>query len=310
MSEYVLLPSRPDLWAMYKKAVASFWTVEEVDLSTDVQHWKDKLSEAERTFFSYILAFFAMADGIVGDNLVCNFIKETEHIAEARAFYGFQIAMENIHAEMYTQFIVTLVDKDKQKALFHAAEDMPCVKAKADWALRWLNATDVDLSTRLVAFAVMEGVMFSGSFAAIYWLRMRSLMPGLCFSNELISRDEGLHCDFACMLFTTLGARPDKVHAIVSEAVAIERAFFDEALATPLLAMNSKSMGQYIEFVADRLLHDLNYPKMYNVANPFGFMESISIEGKTNFFERRVSEYQKLGVYITSDMTFSTGEDF
>ncbi|ADE34370.1 ribonucleotide reductase small chain [Turbot reddish body iridovirus] len=312
MDRYVLRPNDPHLWAMYKKAVASFWTVEEVDLSTDVRHWTDKLTEAERRFMSHILAFFAMADGIVGDNLVCNFAKELDHIPEARAFYGFRVAMENIHAEMYTQLIITLVAKENQAALFSAAEDMPCVKAKAQWAAQWLNATHKPIATRLLAFAAVEGVMFSGSFAAIFWLKKRSLMPGLAFSNELISRDEGLHCDFACMLFRQMANKPSQedAHQIISDAVDIETAFFREALKTPLLGMNSDSMRLYIQFVADRLLDALGYAKMYNVANPFDFMDNISIEGKTNFFERRVSEYQRMGVFTPSSMEFTTNQDF
>jgi ribonucleotide reductase beta subunit family protein with ferritin-like domain len=297
---FVLFPiQHKAIWDMYKQAEASFWTAEEVDLAADKNDWI-KLSERERYFVKNVLAFFAASDGIVLENLAVQFIKEIQ-VPEARCFYGFQIAMENIHSEMYSLLIDTYVkDPEEKHALFHATENFPAVKQKAEWALKYINDTD-NFGTRLIAFACVEGIFFSGSFCAIFWLKKRGLMPGLCFSNELISRDEGLHTDFACLIFSMLSPAhkpsPETVNALVREAVTIEKAFISESLPAALIGMNSKLMCQYIEFVADRLMHALGYPKLWNTANPFDWMELISLEGKTNFFERRVGEYQKSGVY-------------
>lgn len=286
-----------DIWQMYKKAEASFWTAEEVDLSKDLVHW-ERLKDEERHFISHVLAFFAASDGIVNENLVENFSKEVQ-ATEARCFYGFQIAMENIHSEMYSLLIDTYIkDPTERDYLFNAIETMPCVKKKADWAIKWINEKNADYAERVVAFAAVEGIFFSGSFAAIFWLKKRGIMPGLTFSNELISRDEGLHCDFACLMYNHLINKPtqERVYEIIKDAVQIEQEFLTEALPCNLIGMNCTLMKQYIEFVADRLLVELNCEKVYNVENPFDFMEQISLEGKTNFFEKRVGEYQKMGV--------------
>lgn len=299
----------PDIWDMYKKAQASFWTVGEVDLSKDLADW-DNLKPDERHFLSHVLAFFAASDGIVVENLVERFATEVQ-ITEARCFYGFQIAMENIHSEMYSELIETLVRDPKEKnTLFHAIEKMPCVKAKADWALNWIQHPS--FAHRLVAFAAVEGIFFSGSFAAIFWIKKRGLLPGLSFSNELISRDEGLHCDFACLLFNKyLQEKPtqEEILQIITDAVSIEQKFLTEALPVSLIGMNCTLMNQYIEFVADRLMVDLGCDKFYKKENPFDFMENISLEGKTNFFEKRVGEYQKCGV-LSKSHEFSLEEDF
>lgn len=300
-SRFVLFPIKyPDIWDMYKKAEASFWTVAEVDLAHDMDHWTHRLTADERHFVKHVLAFFAAADGIINENLAVRFMRDVQ-VPEARCFYGFQIAMENIHAEMYSVLIDTYIRDGAEKAsLFNAATTMPCVKTKADWAERWISS-DVNFATRLVAFAAVEGIFFSGSFCAIYWLKKRNLMPGLCFSNELISRDEGLHCDFACLLFKMAHCKPSDqtVQRIIGQAVAIEKEFVSTALSVSLIGMNASLMCQYIEFCADRLLVALGVGRVYNVGNPFGWMELISLRVKANFFETRVGEYARAGV-VTS----------
>ncbi|KAL1966811.1 hypothetical protein VTN77DRAFT_3776 [Rasamsonia byssochlamydoides] len=300
---FVLFPIKyHEIWQMYKKAEASFWTAEEIDLSKDLHDWNNRLNDDERYFISRVLAFFAASDGIVNENLVERFSSEVQ-IPEARCFYGFQIMMENIHSETYSLLIDTYIKEPKQRAyLFDAIDTIPCIRKKADWAIRWIQDKESTFAQRLVAFAAVEGIFFSGSFAAIFWLKKRGLMPGLTFSNELISRDEGLHTDFACLLFSHLNYRPSKqiIQDIITDAVAIEQEFLTEALPVALLGMNSKLMCQYIEFVADRLLVALGNKKYYNVTNPFDFMESISLSGKTNFFEKRVGDYQKAGVMAST----------
>ncbi|KAN0064115.1 Ribonucleotide-diphosphate reductase (RNR), small subunit [Thecaphora frezii] len=296
---FVLFPIRyHEIWQMYKKAEASFWTAEEIDLSKDLHDWDNKLNDNERHFISHVLAFFAASDGIVNENLVERFSAEVQ-AAEARCFYGFQIMMENIHSETYSLLIDTYIrDPDQREFLFDAIETIPVVKQKADWALRWISDKKATFAERLIAFAAVEGIFFSGSFASIFWLKKRGLMPGLTFSNELISRDEGLHTDFACLLFSHLKKRahPDTVLRIITEAVGIEQSFLTDALPVSLIGMNAKLMCQYIEYVADRLLMALGNDKHYNATNPFDFMENISLQGKSNFFERKVSEYAKAGV--------------
>uniref|UniRef100_A0A7S0QZZ3 Uncharacterized protein n=1 Tax=Pyramimonas obovata TaxID=1411642 RepID=A0A7S0QZZ3_9CHLO len=284
------------VWEMYKKAEASFWTAEEVDLSSDMKHW-DSLTEDEQYFIKNVLAFFAASDGIVLENLGIRFMKEVQ-IPEARAFYGFQIAIENIHSEMYSLLIDTYIRETEEKnRLFKAIHTVPCVQKKAQWALKWIESSS-SFAERLVAFACIEGIFFSGSFCSIYWLKKRGLMPGLTFSNELISRDEGLHTDFACLLYTMMeNPLPEStINQIVQDAVEIEKEFVTDSLPVDLVGMNSRLMQQYIDFVADRLLVALNCSKIYNTANPFDWMELISLQGKTNFFEKRVGEYQKSGV--------------
>ena len=309
---YVLFPIQyPDMWIMYKKAVASFWTVEEVDLGGDMADWQ-KLSDGERHFISHVLAFFAASDGIVNENLVERFCSEVQ-ISEARCFYGMQIAIENIHSEMYSLLLDTYIkDATKRKHLLGAIETIPAITKKAAWALRWIDQGS--FAERLVAFACVEGIFFSGSFCAIFWLKKRGIMPGLTFSNELISRDEGLHRDFACMLFHMLNNKPshETVHQIVKDAVGLEQEFVSEALPVSLIGMNSSTMKRYIEFVADHLLASLGMSKHWNTENPFDFMELISLEGKTNFFEKRVGEYAKAGVMSTSpgDNMFTLEADF
>lgn len=310
---FVILPIQyGDIWQMYKKAEASFWTAEEVDLSKDLVDWGN-LKDDERYFISHVLAFFAASDGIVNENLVERFMKEVQ-VPEARCFYGFQIAMENIHSEMYSLLIDTFVKESAERErLFNAIETVPAVKKKADWALKWIASDSVQYAERIVAFASVEGIFFSGSFASIFWLKKRGLMPGLTFSNELISRDEGLHTDFACLMFKHLINKPsqERVYEIVREAVEIEIEFLTEALPVALIGMNSVLMIQYIKFVADRLLKELQCDKIYNVENPFDFMENISLEGKTNFFEKRVGEYQKMGVMNTKEESkFCLDADF
>ncbi|KAF9146773.1 Ribonucleotide-diphosphate reductase (RNR), small subunit [Mortierella sp. GBA39] len=296
---FVLFPIKfHEVWQMYKKAEASFWTAEEVDLSKDMQDWENRLSSDERYFISHILAFFAASDGIVNENLLERFSNEVQ-IPEARCFYGFQIMIENVHSEMYSLLIDTYVKEPEQREhLFDAIDTIPCIRKKAAWAMKWISDSNSTFAERLVAFAAVEGIFFSGSFASIFWLKKRGLMPGLTFSNELISRDEGLHTDFACLLFSLLQSRPDqkRVNAIIVEAVSIEQEFLTDALPVMLIGMNAVLMKQYIEFVADRLLVALGNPKHYNVENPFDFMDLISLQGKTNFFEKRVSDYQKAGV--------------
>lgn len=285
---------------------------EEVDLSSDLKHWEG-LNHDEKHFISHVLAFFAASDGIVLENLAGNFMSEVQ-VPEARAFYGFQIAIENIHSEMYSLLLETYIRDTEQKLnLFRAIETVPCVKKKADWALKWINQTD-SFAERIVAFACVEGIFFSGSFCAIYWLKKRGLMPGLTFSNELISRDEGLHCDFACLLYSLLNNKLEvsRLKEIFCEAVEIEKEFVCDALPCNLIGMNKDMMSQYIDFVADRLLVSLGYEKIYNASNPFEFMELISLQGKTNFFEKRVGEYQKAGVMDggRNAHAFSMDEDF
>lgn len=290
---FVMFPLKyDDVWSMYKKQVDCFWRAEEVDLSKDMTHWQ-KLNDDERYFIKHILAFFAASDGIVLENLGMRFMSEVQ-VSEIRAFYGFQIAMENIHSEMYSLLIDTYVkNSDEKTKLFKAIENYPCIKKKADWAVKWIQDKRSSFATRLLAFACVEGVFFSGAFCSIYWLKKRGLMPGLTFSNELISRDEALHTEFAVLLFNKLAKKPSKkkITDIIKEAVAIEKEFICEALPCRLISMNSKLMSQYIEFVADRLACQLGCDKIYNTANPFDFMELISVEGKTNFFEKRVGEY-------------------
>ncbi|XP_038056377.1 ribonucleoside-diphosphate reductase subunit M2 B-like [Patiria miniata] len=311
---YVILPIRyPLIWKFYKKAQASFWTCEEVDLGRDLKDWQT-LKSSEQYFIKHILAFFAASDGIVNENLVERFGQEVQ-IPEARCFYGFQMAMENVHSEMYSLLIESYIQDPAEKTrLFNAIETMPCIKKKADWAIRWIHAKEATFGERLVAFAAVEGIFFSGSFAAIFWLRKRGLMPGLTFSNELISRDEGLHCDFACHLFTYIVHKPSptRIQEIILEAVETEKQFFQEALPVRLIGMNAELMLQYIEFVADRLLMELHCHKVYKTCNPFDFMESISLEGKSNFFEKRVAEYQRANVMAADDdrHVFTLNADF
>jgi len=308
---FVILPiNYPQIWEQYKKHEASFWTAEEIDLSGDMKDW-ESLNDGERHFISHVLAFFAASDGIVNENLAVNFMSEVQ-LPEARCFYGFQIMMENIHSETYALLIDTYIkDPQEKNRLFHAIDTVPAVTKKAEWALRWIeNGT---FAERLVAFAAVEGIFFSGSFCSIFWLKKRGLMPGLTFSNELISRDEGLHCEFACLLYSMLQNKlsEEQVHGIISNAVEIEKEFITEALPVALIGMNATLMQQYIEFVADRWLVALGYSKIYNAANPFDFMEMISLQGKTNFFEKRVGDYQKSGVMNSSEANaFSLDEDF
>ncbi|KAI0480596.1 ribonucleotide reductase [Xylariaceae sp. FL0804] len=307
---FVLFPIKyHEIWQMYKKAEASFWTAEEIDLSKDLHDWNNRINEDEKYFISHILAFFAASDGIVNENLVERFSGEVQ-IPEARCFYGFQIMMENIHSETYSLLIDTYIKEPAQRThLFNAVDTIPCIRKKADWALRWITDKKSTFAQRLIAFAAVEGIFFSGAFASIFWLKKRGLMPGLTFSNELISRDEGLHTDFACLLFSHLKNRPgkDMVEKIITDAVAIEQEFLTEALPCALLGMNSNLMKQYIEFVADRLLLALGNDKVYRSTNPFDFMENISLGGKTNFFEKRVGEYQKAGV-MASTKKFDAAE--
>ena len=292
---FVLFPIKHhDVWEMYKQSMACFWTADEIDLAPDLAEWEN-LSDDSRHFLKHVLAFFAASDGIVNENLVTNFADEVQW-PEARCFYGFQIMMENIHAETYSLLIDTYIkDPQEKNHLFKALETVPSVKKKGEWALRWLDRKRGNFAERLVAFAAVEGIFFSGSFCALFWLKKQGIMQGLTFSNELISRDEGLHCDFACLLHSKLnrGAGENMIHRIISEAVKIETEFVTEALPVSLIGMNATLMKQYIEFVADRLLISLGATKLYNVENPFPWMEMISLQGKTNFFERRVGEYQK-----------------
>ncbi len=296
-NRFVIFPiQHDDIWQWYKKQEASFWIAEEIDLHQDVVDWK-KLSDDERYFLKHILAFFAASDGIVNENLAENFVNEVQY-SEAKFFYGFQIMMENIHSEMYSLLIDTLVDNDSEKdELFNALERFPAIKKKADWALRWIDSDS--FAERLIAFAAVEGIFFSGAFCSIFWMKKRGLLPGLATSNEFISRDEGLHRDFACHLHNNhlVNKVPqERIMQILSEALEIEREFITESLPVNLIGMNSKLMSEYLEFVTDHLLETLNCPKVYNTANPFDFMDMISLEGKTNFFEKRVSEYKKAGV--------------
>jgi ribonucleoside-diphosphate reductase beta chain len=315
-NRFVLFPiQHNDIWEFYKKAEASFWTAEEIDLSQDLKDWAG-LNDGERHFISHVLAFFAASDGIVNENLAENFVSEVQY-TEAKFFYGFQIAIENIHSETYSLLIDTYIKDAKLKdKLFNAIDTMDCVKRKADWALRWIDKGS--FQERLVAFAAVEGIFFSGSFCSIFWLKKRGLMPGLSFSNELISRDEGLHCDFACLLYNNhvVNKLPEStIQDIIRDAVEIEKEFVTDALPVNLIGMNSDLMCQYIEFVADRLLSELGCKKIFGSSNPFDFMEMISLQGKTNFFEKRVGEYQKAGVMNSnkneeSGTKFSLDEDF
>jgi ribonucleoside-diphosphate reductase beta chain len=314
-NRFVLFPiQHHDIWEFYKKAEASFWTAEEIDLSQDLKDWGG-MNDGERHFISHILAFFAASDGIVNENLAENFVAEVQY-TEAKFFYGFQIAVENIHSETYSLLIDTYIkDPEKRDLLFNAIETLDCVKKKANWALRWIE--QASFAERLVAFAAVEGIFFSGSFCSIFWLKKRGLMPGLSFSNELISRDEGLHCDFACLLYTkhlTNKLPNAQVQQIIADAVAIEKEFVTDALPVNLIGMNAELMSQYIEFVADRLLVELGCNKIYHATNPFDFMEMISLQGKTNFFEKRVGEYQKAGVIQKEEekdkAKFSLNEEF
>lgn len=311
---FVLFPIKhTDIWNMYKKAEASFWTAEEIDLMYDHKDWNEKLTENERHFISHVLAFFAASDGIVNENLAQNFSNELQS-AEARCFYGFQIAIENIHSEVYSLLIDTYVKDLEQKThLLNAIETVPCVIKKAEWALTWCSRDLASFAERLVAFAAVEGIFFSGSFCAIFWLKKRGLMPGLAFSNELISRDEGMHCDFACLLYSKLvnSLPQSRVAEIISNAVDIECEFVSEALSVNLIGMNSDMMKQYIKFCADRLLLALGHDKIYFNTNPFDWMDMISLQGKTNFFEKNVSEYSKSGVGVDANQQIiSFNEDF
>jgi ribonucleoside-diphosphate reductase beta chain len=310
---FVLFPiQHDDIWQFYKRQEASFWTAEEIDLEADLIDWDTKLNDDEKHFIKHVLAFFAASDGIVNENLAENFLAEVQY-TEAKFFYGFQIAVENIHSETYSLLIDAYIKSSQEKDyLFNAIETMDCVKVKADWALRWID--EGSFAERLIAFAAVEGIFFSGSFCSIYWLKKRGLMPGLSFSNELISRDEGLHCDFACLLYNNhvVNKLPkEKITKIITDAVEIEKEFILEALPVRLIGMNSELMSQYIEFVADRLLTELECKKVYDATNPFDFMDMISIQGKTNFFEKRVGEYQKAGVLNSGEgQSFSLDEDF
>jgi len=310
-NRFVTFPIKyQDIWEMYKKQVECFWRAEEIDLSKDLTQW-DCLEQGEKYFVSMILAFFAASDGIVLENLASRFMTEVQ-VSEARAFYGFQIAMENIHSETYSLLIETYIkDKEEKHKLFNAIENFPCIKKKSDWAQKWIHDNRSSFATRLVAFACVEGIFFSGAFCSIYWLKKRGLMPGLTFSNELISRDEALHCEFAVLLYNKLVKKIDKarIHEIIKEAVDIEIEFICDALPCRLIGMNSDLMSQYIKFVADRLVVQLGYKKIYNAANPFDFMELISLEGKTNFFEKRNDSYALANKTVSEDV-FNLSDDF
>ena len=310
---FVLFPiQHASIWEMYKKARASDWNVEEVDLSKDGPHW-EKLTKEEKHFISHFLAFFAASDGIVNENLATRFMKEVQ-VPEARCFYGFQIAMENIHGEMYSLLIDTYIkDTTEKSRLLNAIETIPCVEKKAKWAMQWISSEEADFATRLMAFAIVEGIFFSCSFCAIFWLKQRGLMPGLTLSNEFIARDEGLHTEFACLLYSKLENKLSmtKAHKLIREAVKYDKEFITDALPCSLIGMNAKLMKQYIEYVADRLLVQLGYPKIWNATCPFDFMECISLEGKDNFFEKRVTSYAMAGVGKTAEaMSFGTDADF
>lgn len=310
---FVLYPIKHnDIWDYYKKAEASFWTAQEIDLVQDMTDWATKLNEDERHFVKHVLAFFAASDGIVNENLAENFVREVQY-TEAKFFYGFQIMMENIHSETYSLLIDTLIrDEAEKDKLFHAIDTLDCVKKKAEWALRWIGDGST-FAERLIAFAAVEGIFFSGSFCSIFWLKKRGLMPGLAFSNELISRDEGLHCDFACHLYShhIINKLPQqKITQIITDAVNIEKEFVCDALPVRLIGMNADLMSQYIEFCADRLLVELGCPRYYNSENPFDFMEYISMQNKTNFFEKRVAEYRKAGKNTNADSEGASGGGF
>jgi len=312
-NRFVLFPIKhDDIWNFYKKCEASFWTAEEIDLHQDLTDWDSKLNDDERHFVKHVLAFFAASDGIVNENLAENMVNEVQY-TEAKFFYGFQIMMENIHSETYSLLIDTYIkDTQDKNYLFNAIENMPCVKKKADWAFEWID--NGSFAERLIAFAAVEGIFFSGSFCSIFWLKKRGLMPGLSFSNELISRDEGMHCDFACLLYNNhiQNKLPkEKIERLITDAVNIEKEFVSDALPVNLIGMNSDMMCQYIEFVADRLLAQLGNDKVYHAENPFPWMELISLQGKTNFFEKRVGDYQKAGVMADkSKQIFTLDEEF
>ena len=310
-NRFVMFPiQHQDIWEMYKKQVDCFWRAEEIDLSKDLTHW-ESLNADEKHFVSMILAFFAASDGIVLENLAVRFMSDVQ-LSEARAFYGFQIAMENIHSQTYSLLIETYIkNEDEKMKLFQAIDHFPCIKKKSDWAQKWIKDNRSGFATRLVAFACVEGIFFSGAFCSIFWLKKRGLMPGLTFSNELISRDEALHCEFAILLYNKLVKKmpKSKIHELIKEAVDIETEFICEALPCRLIGMNSKMMTQYIQFVADRLCLQLGYDKLYDVTNPFDFMELISLEGKTNFFERVVSDYSLANKTVDKN-TFEFSEDF
>jgi ribonucleoside-diphosphate reductase subunit M2 len=309
-NRFVLFPIKyHKLWEAYKKAESSFWTAEEIDFSKDLNDW-DKLSNNEQFFIKNIIAFFAGADGIVLENLVGNFCNEIQ-IPEARCFYGFQIAIENIHSEVYSLLIDKYIkDSNEKNRLFNAIEEIPCIKRKADWTIKWMSVEQGSFAKRVVAFAIVEGIFFSGSFCAIFWLKKRGLMPGLTFSNELISRDEGMHTDFAVLIYEMLNNKLDsqEIYKIITEAVEIEKSFIIDSIPCAMIGMNSDLMSQYIEYVADRLIVQLGYAKYYNSENPFDFMQLISMENKTNFFEKRVSEYSLANVKVDNenndDITF------
>jgi len=310
-SRYVMFPIKDQsIWEMYKKSVESFWRVEEVDLTKDIIQWK-LLSNEERYFIKMIIAFFAASDGIVTENLATRFMKDVQ-LSEARAFYGFQIAIENIHSEMYSLLIETYItDQEEKNNLFNAVNNFPCIRKKADWAIKWIEDKNSSFATRLIAFACVEGIFFSGAFCSIFWLKKRGLMPGLTFSNELISRDESLHTLFAILLYTKLNNKltQNEVYQIIREAVDIEKEFICEALPCRLVGMNKELMSLYIEFVADRLLLQMGYDKIYNATNPFSFMELISLQSKTNFFEKKVDAYALANKEITND-TFDISDSF
>ena len=312
-NRFVLFPiEHDDIWRYYKDNEACFWTAEEIDLSSDLGDWNNKLNDNERYFIKHVLAFFAASDGIVNENLAENFVAEVQY-TEAKFFYGFQIMMENIHSETYSLLIDTYIsDAAEKDHLFNAIETMPCVQKKAEWALRWID--NGSFAERIVAFAAVEGIFFSGSFCSIFWLKKRGLMPGLTFSNELISRDEGMHCDFACLLYNDHiqnKLEEGMVTKIIKDAVEIEKEFVSDSLPVNLIGMNADMMCQYIEFVADRLLSELGQDKVWNVENPFPWMDMINLQGKTNFFEKRVGEYQKAGVTSEREkQVFSLDEDF
>ena len=292
---FVLFPLKyNDIWDMYKTAEHAFWTAEEIDLAQDLSDWETKLNDDERHFIKMVLAFFAASDGIVNENLAENFLKEVQY-PEAKCFYGFQIAIENVHSETYSLLIDTYIKDSKEKdMLFHAIDNYPSIMEKANWALKWIKSDD--FAERLIAFAAIEGIFFSGCFCSIYWLKKRGLMPGLAFSNELISRDEGLHCEFACLLhnkYIKNKVSEERIKEIICSAVDIERVFITESLPVSLIGMNAKLMVQYIEYVADFWLQQLGCSKVYGVTNPFDFMDMISLQGKANFFEKRVGEYKK-----------------
>ena len=310
---FVMFPLKyHDIWEMYKTQQHSFWTAEEIDLAQDLTDWNEKLNENEQHFIKMVLAFFAASDGIVNENLAENFLKEVQY-PEAKTFYGFQIAMENIHSETYSLLIDTYIkDSAEKDRLFHAIDNFPSIKEKADWALKWIESDSLD--ERLIAFAAVEGIFFSGSFCSIFWLKKRGLMPGLSFSNELISRDEGMHCDFAVHLHNNHiinKVSQDRIKEILTSALEIEKEFITESLPVRLIGMNSELMIQYLEFVTDRLLVDLGCSRVYNSENPFDFMANIALQGKTNFFEKRVGEYQKAGIMNKNeDDPFGFDADF